>query len=162
MNLSRAYTIRARQVDYEGVSVGRVMTPTMALVVRCENEIAKFKPVTHYAVKAVLANDCREIPTTWQISDNVASLDREGRLFYSSGRKKQDRESAIALLKLLDKAKTTQISPPSGAFLCLACGKVMVRRKGKNGPFWGCSNHPECKTTARDNKGKPYFTASTT
>ena len=80
MNLSRAYTIRARQVGYESVSVGRVMTPTMALVVRREEEIAKFKPVTHYAVKAVFANDCGEIPTTWQMSDNVASLDSEGRL----------------------------------------------------------------------------------
>ena len=80
MNLSRAYTIRARQVGYEGVSVGRVMTPTMALVVRREDEIAKFKPVTHYAVKAIFANKDGEILATWQMSDNVASLDSEGRL----------------------------------------------------------------------------------
>ena len=80
MNLSRAYTIRARQVGYEGVSVGRVMTPTMALVVRREDEIAKFKPVTHYAVKAIFANKDEEILATWQMSDNVASLDSEGRL----------------------------------------------------------------------------------
>ena len=65
------------------------------------------------------------------------------------------------LVKLLDKAKTTQISPSSGAVLCPACGKVMIKRKGKNGFFWGCSNYSECKTTARDNKGKPDFTAST-
>ena len=81
MNLSRAYTIRARQVGYESVvSVGRVMTPTMALVVRREDEIAKFKPVTHYAVKAIFSNNVGEIPTTWQMSDNVPSLDSEGRL----------------------------------------------------------------------------------
>ena len=80
MNLSRAYTIRARQVGYEGVSVGRVMTPTMALVVRREEEIAKFKPVTHYAVKAIFANNFGEIPTMWQMSDNVQNLDSEGRL----------------------------------------------------------------------------------
>ena len=80
MNLSRAYTILARQGGYEGVSVGRVMTPTMALVVRREEEISKFKPVTHYAVKAIFANNFGEIPTTWQMSDNIASLDSEGRL----------------------------------------------------------------------------------
>ncbi|MBQ3441894.1 MAG: DNA topoisomerase III [Selenomonadaceae bacterium] len=80
MNLSRAYTIRARQVGYESVSVGRVMTPTMALVVRREEEIAKFKPVTHYAVKAIFRNNFGEIPTTWQMSDNILSLDSEGRL----------------------------------------------------------------------------------
>jgi len=80
MNLSRAYTIRARQVGYEGVSVGRVMTPTMALVVRREDKISKFKPVTDYAVKAVFANDLGEIPATWQMTDKVPSLDSEGRL----------------------------------------------------------------------------------
>jgi len=80
MNLSRAYTIRARQVGCEGVSVGRVMTPTMALVVRREDEIGKFKPVTYYAVKAIFANKVGEIPATWQMSDNAPSLDSEGRL----------------------------------------------------------------------------------
>ena len=74
-NEKRAYTIRARQVSYEGVSVGRVITPAMALVVRREEEITKFKPVTHYAVKAIFANNFGEIPATWQMSANVASLD---------------------------------------------------------------------------------------
>ena len=80
MNLSRAYTIRTRQVGYEGVSIGRVMTPTMALVVCREEEISKFKPITHYALKANFANNFGEIPATWQMSDKVASLDSEGRL----------------------------------------------------------------------------------
>ena len=80
MNLSRAYTIRARQAGYDSISVGRVMTPTMALVVRREEEIAKFKPVTYYTVKANFKNDFGEIPTTWQMSDKVPNLDSEGRL----------------------------------------------------------------------------------
>ena len=80
MNLSRAYTIKARQAGYETVSVGRVMTPTMALVVRREEEIKKFKSVTYYVVKAIFLNNHGEIPTTWQMSDTVASLDSEGRL----------------------------------------------------------------------------------
>ena len=80
MNLSRAYTIRARQAGYDMVSVGRVMTPTMALVFHRKEEIKNFKPVTHYAVKAIFANNLGEIPAVWQMSDNVASLDSEGRL----------------------------------------------------------------------------------
>ena len=80
MNLSRAYTIRARQAGYESVSVGRVMTPTMALVVRREEEIVKFKPVTHYTVRAIFKNDFGEIPTMWQMSDKIHNLDSEGRL----------------------------------------------------------------------------------
>jgi DNA topoisomerase-3 len=33
----------------------------------------------------------------------------------------------------------------------------MVIKKGKNGPFWGCNNYPNCKTTANDDNGKPKF-----
>ena len=80
MNLSRAYTILSRQAGYEGISVGRVMTPTMALVVRRDEEISKFKPVTHYAVKVIFANKFGEISATWQMSEKIPNLDSEGRL----------------------------------------------------------------------------------
>ncbi len=80
MNLSRAYTILSRQAGYETISVGRVMTPTMALVVRRDEEIAKFKQVTHYSVKVIFKNALGEIPTTWRMSDTVPNLDSEGRL----------------------------------------------------------------------------------
>ena len=64
-----------------------------------------------------------------------------------------------SLSALLDKAKTAEIMPSKNSVLCPSCGKSMIRRKGKNGYFWGCSGFPECKTTARDNKGKPDFSA---
>ncbi len=80
MNLSRAYTIRARQAGYENISVGRVMTPTMALVVRREAEISNFQPVIYYVVKAIFKNKFGEISTTCQISDEIQKLDSEGRL----------------------------------------------------------------------------------
>ena len=80
MNLSRAYTLQARQAGYESISVGRVMTPTMSLVVRRDEEISKFKPVKHYVVKVNFANQYGEIPTIWQMSEKVPNLDSEGRL----------------------------------------------------------------------------------
>ncbi|MDR1519316.1 MAG: DNA topoisomerase 3 [Planctomycetota bacterium] len=40
---------------------------------------------------------------------------------------------------------------------CAACGKGLVRRKGKDGHFWGCSGYPECKRTYRDIDGKPNY-----
>ena len=80
MNLSRSYTIRARQAGYENISVGRVITPTMALVVRREAEISNFQPVIYYVVKAIFKNKFGEIPTTCQISDEIPKLDSEGRL----------------------------------------------------------------------------------
>lgn len=41
-----------------------------------------------------------------------------------------------SLVKLLDKAKNAKIKPSAGTVVCPNCGKVMVRRKGKNGSFW--------------------------
>ena len=40
---------------------------------------------------------------------------------------------------------------------CPQCGSRMVLRKGKNGPFWGCSSYPTCRATANDDGGKPVF-----
>ena len=99
MNLSRAYTILSRQAGYETISAGRVMTPTMALVVRRDEEIAKFNPVTHYAVKVIFKNELGEIPTTWQMTDKVPNLDSEGRLL--------DLKTAEKFLKIFNSASAT-------------------------------------------------------
>ena len=32
---------------------------------------------------------------------------------------------------------------------------TFVARTGKNGPFWACSNYPNCKETRPDNDGQP-------
>ncbi|MBF0416709.1 MAG: DNA topoisomerase 3 [Magnetococcales bacterium] len=53
MNLTRAYTIVGRQGGYDGVlSVGRVQTPTLKLVVDRDRLIEKFKPVDFFDVIA--------------------------------------------------------------------------------------------------------------
>ena len=51
MNLTRAYTILGRQKGYQGVlSVGRVQTPTLAIVVRREEEIENFVPQKYFNI----------------------------------------------------------------------------------------------------------------
>jgi DNA topoisomerase-3 len=53
MNATRAYTIKARANGFDGVmSVGRVQSPTLGLIVRRHREIEAFEPVTHYGLKA--------------------------------------------------------------------------------------------------------------
>lgn len=53
LNATRAQTIIARRAGYEGVySLGRVQTPTLALIVARDREIANFKPTTYYEVVA--------------------------------------------------------------------------------------------------------------
>lgn len=54
LNATRAQTLRARQAGAEGVySLGRVQTPTLALIVARDQEIAAFVPVEYYEVVAL-------------------------------------------------------------------------------------------------------------
>lgn len=48
-----------------------------------------------------------------------------------------------------------------GGPVCPRCQKgVLIRRKGKNGLFWGCSNYPSCRMTCDDRDGKPDLDAA--
>ena len=81
MNLTRAYTIKSRQAGYEGVvHVGRVQTPTLALVVRREDEIQHFQPTTHYVCQVNWKHENGDIPTTLKYKPDMEGLDSEGRL----------------------------------------------------------------------------------
>lgn len=43
---------------------------------------------------------------------------------------------------------------------CPSCEEgALIRRKGKNGHFWGCSRYPDCKATFPDKRGKPDLEA---
>jgi DNA topoisomerase-1 len=47
-------------------------------------------------------------------------------------------------------------SPETSDVMCHVCGKPMVLKKGRFGPFYGCSDYPNCTTTRRIGKdGKP-------
>lgn len=94
MNLSRAYSIRAQQAGYNSIHVGRVMTPTMALVVRREREIMNFKPTTHYQVQVDWSHPNGTFPTSWVIPEDFPDLDSEGRLL--------SKERAEEILRLVD------------------------------------------------------------
>ena len=81
LNLTRAYTIKMREAGHEGVaSIGRVQTPTMALVVRRENEIKKFRPIKHYSIYVDWQHPDGIFTSKWQPKENLAGLDDEGRL----------------------------------------------------------------------------------
>ncbi|HEY3591492.1 MAG TPA: DNA topoisomerase III [Buttiauxella sp.] len=55
MNLTRLYTLKAREKGFDGVlSVGRVQTPTLALLVTRDRVIAAFVPKPYWQVSAVL------------------------------------------------------------------------------------------------------------
>ncbi|MGN0947529.1 MAG: DNA topoisomerase III [Megasphaera sp.] len=80
MNLSRAYTLAARRQGHRVVfPIGRVKTPTLALVVRRQRELDNFVPVTYYVVKADFQHKNGIIRAQWQPRDTQGGLDSEGR-----------------------------------------------------------------------------------
>ncbi|GIU33892.1 DNA topoisomerase 3 [Shewanella hafniensis] len=83
MNMTRAYTIQGKKVGYQGVlSVGRVQTPLLGLVVRRDEEIANFQSKPFYEVLAHLATEKLEaFSAKWQPSEACQPyMDEEGRV----------------------------------------------------------------------------------
>ena len=82
MNLSRAYTLAARRAGHEKLvlPIGRVKTPTLALVVRREREIENFQPVNYYLIKAEFRHKNGSFSAQWKPGDEQPGLDSENRL----------------------------------------------------------------------------------
>lgn len=83
INMTRAYTLQGRKVGYNGVlSVGRVQTPVLGLVVRRDQEIEAFVSRPFYEVLARLQTANKEAFTArWQPSEACQPhMDEEGRV----------------------------------------------------------------------------------
>jgi len=73
MNLSRLFTLLGRQAGYDGVlSVGRVQTPTLALVVTRDREIAHFVSVPYWAVEVALSAGGQSFLANWIAPDDCS------------------------------------------------------------------------------------------
>ncbi|HEX8722963.1 MAG TPA: DNA topoisomerase 3 [Pyrinomonadaceae bacterium] len=66
INATRAQTVRARRAGHQGVfSLGRVQTPTLALIVERDREIAEFVPKDYFEVVAVFRAPGGEYRGRW-------------------------------------------------------------------------------------------------
>lgn len=73
MNLSRLFTMLGRQAGYDGVlSVGRVQTPTLKLVVDRDREIAAFVSVPYWAIDVYLSTSGQAFTAQWVSPDTCA------------------------------------------------------------------------------------------
>ncbi|MGL4668120.1 MAG: DNA topoisomerase, partial [Saezia sp.] len=78
MNLSRLFTLLGQKSGYGGVlSVGRVQTPTLSLVVRRDREIAKFVPKPYWAIDVELIHEGAKFTASWMPPED--SIDEAGR-----------------------------------------------------------------------------------
>ncbi|MCL2011909.1 MAG: DNA topoisomerase 3 [Cystobacterineae bacterium] len=81
MNLSRAFTLRAQRGGSRTLlTVGRVQTPTLALVVARDRDIEAFKPVPFHTIKAVVQHAHGSFSAAWKAKEEQVGLDSEGRL----------------------------------------------------------------------------------
>jgi DNA topoisomerase-3 len=83
LNLTRLYTLLGRAGGHEGIlSVGRVQTPVLGLVVRRDLEIEGFRPAPYYVLTGTFASAAGErIKATWIPPVKGGSfLDKESRL----------------------------------------------------------------------------------
>ncbi|CDM53698.1 DNA topoisomerase III [Pseudomonas aeruginosa WS394] len=70
MNLSRLFTLLGRQAGYDGVlSVGRVQTPPLKLVVDRDREIAAFKSAPFWAIDVSLSTEGQAFSAQWVAPD---------------------------------------------------------------------------------------------
>jgi DNA topoisomerase III len=91
INLTRLYTVLGRAGGYGGVlSVGRVQTPLLGLIVRRDAEIEGFRPRPYFVVRAEIGCAEGRFKATWQPPRDASEpVDDEGRLV--------SRERAIAI-----------------------------------------------------------------
>ncbi|WP_175687229.1 DNA topoisomerase III [Burkholderia multivorans] len=66
MNLSRLFTVLGRHAGYTGVlSVGRVQTPTLRLVVDRDREIERFASVPYWTIEVTLSASGQSFVASW-------------------------------------------------------------------------------------------------
>lgn len=116
MNLTRALTLTAQNQGYDGVlSVGRVQTPTAALVYARDMQIEHFKPHDYYLPTVHARHANGSMQATWVPGEGVSedAFDEQGRLV--------DEQLARSVLQAVEQgegavtsfeAKTSKNQPP--------------------------------------------------
>ena len=77
MNFSRLYTLLAQQKGYRGkpLSVGRVQSPTLSLVVNRDREIKNFIPKQHFTLQVMLSDGKQHFATQYVIPEQYCDPD---------------------------------------------------------------------------------------
>jgi DNA topoisomerase-3 len=81
MNLSRAYTLRARRGGSQALlTIGRVQTPTLGLVVSRDRQIDSFNAIPFHSITASMRHANGDFRAEWRAKPDQRGLDLEGRL----------------------------------------------------------------------------------
>ena len=130
MNLSRAYTLEQQHLGNKVTfPIGRVKTPTLALVVRRERELQNFVPVEYYVLQVQYGHEKGDFWATWKPKDTQQGLDPDGHMLDQTilnnlrDRLMQSPEGTISLVEK-KKKKEGQRLPFSLSSLQIVAGKL--------------------------------------
>lgn len=108
MNLTRALTLaHSTNQQRRLIAVGRVQTPTLALVAQRDELVKNFKPVPFYNLRSLLSSGSASFTATWKPSEGQIGLDSEKRLISSEQAKKLFNELSNAQSATVLKAEKT-------------------------------------------------------
>ena len=80
MNATRLYTLRYRQAQRQVLSIGRVQTPTLAMIVNRQLEIQTFKPEQYWVLSTVYRDTLFTLKQSEKEDDEGESKDSRGRI----------------------------------------------------------------------------------
>lgn len=114
------------------------------------NGIARIIRVfTSMAVGAAVVRDCGKdavrVVVGFHDGDRFRPLEKGQKILRTAPRDAEDRV-AVFLERLRDQLRKAWVRAQK-VRTCPKCGKPMAERKGRNGPFMGCTAYPECRHT---------------
>ena len=80
MNATRLYTLRYRQAQRQVLSIGRVQTPTLAMIVSRQLEIQNFKPEQYWVLSTVYRDTLFTLKQSEKEDDEGDGKDSRGRI----------------------------------------------------------------------------------
>ncbi|WP_413730173.1 DNA topoisomerase III [Sodalis sp. RH22] len=113
MNLSRLFTLLGRRAGYDGVlSVGRVQTPALKLVVDRDREIARFVCVPYWSIGVTLSAAGQSFTAQWLAPE--ACSDQAGRCLQESIAQQAAQQLRTAGSAQVDDVETERVreAPP--------------------------------------------------
>ena len=80
MNATRLYTLKFRQAQRQVLSIGRVQTPTLAMIVGRQMEIQNFKPEQYWVLSTVYRNTLFTLKQSEKEDGEESGTDSRGRI----------------------------------------------------------------------------------
>ena len=108
MNATRLYTLKFRQAQRQVLSIGRVQTPTLAMIVSRQLEIQNFKPEQYWVLSTVYRDTLFTLKQSEKEDGEEGSTDSRGRIT-----NEEEGRKALALIQDRD-FEVTGISKKAG------------------------------------------------